>query len=266
MNNKNDISANNLLSAEEITALLGGCKKSETNNILSFFASAEYKQKSDSYAQIINKKLLETYRIDANIIPTFPSFEYNDFFITFSVENNEQSGKFLLSKTFCSNIINLVLGSNARGSNIHKTPTTIKVIENIVKVLCEALISKNAQITISEQKNNISNIGGENCFSFTISEGGAFSLIFPDIPIKEDIHQIENTTFSDDIPLKLCAVAKQSEVTLKNLSTWQVGDFLPIGIEKNTEISILCENKPLFQGIMGQKNNNIAVKITKKEK
>ena len=37
-------------------------------------------------------------------------------------------------------------------------------------------------------------------------------------------------------------------------------------IEKNAEISILCENKPLFKAVMGQKNNRIAVKITKREK
>ena len=83
MNNKNDISISNLLSAEEITALLSGHKKNETNNILSFFASSEYKQKADIHAQKINKKLLEIFRIDANITPIIPSFENNDFFIVF---------------------------------------------------------------------------------------------------------------------------------------------------------------------------------------
>ena len=266
MNNKSDISVSNLLSAEEITALLSGHKKNETNNILSFFASSEYKQKADTYAQKINKKLLEIYRIDASITPITPSLDSNDFFIVFSIENNEQSGKILLSKTFCSNIINLVLGGKSQNEDITKTPITIKIIENVAEVFCKELISENAKITISEQKNDISTICAENCFSFTMSEGGIFCFIFPEAQINEDIHYEEKHTVSDDVSLKLSAVVKQSEITLQNLSTWKVGDFLPIGIEKNTEISILCENKPLFKAVMGQKNNRIAVKITKREK
>ena len=266
MNNKSDISVSNLLSAEEITALLSGHKKNETNNILSFFASSEYKQKADIHAQKINKKLLEIYRIDANITPIIPSFENNDFFIVFSIDSYEQAGKILLSKTFCSNIINIVLGGKSQNEDITKTPITIKIIENVAEVFCKELISENAKITISEQKNDISTICAENCFSFTMSEGGIFCFIFPEAQINEDIHYEEKHTVSDDVSLKLSAVVKQSEITLQNLSTWKVGDFLPIGIEKNAEISILCENKPLFKAVMGQKNNRIAVKITKREK
>ncbi|MBP3546113.1 MAG: FliM/FliN family flagellar motor switch protein [Alphaproteobacteria bacterium] len=266
MNNKSDISVSNLLSTEEITALLSGQQKKETNNILSFFTSSEYKKQSDIYTHRINKKLLEIYRVDANIIPTIPSFDNNDFFIAFSIENEEQSGKILLSKTFCSNIINLVLGGKTQGSDITRTPSTIKIIENIVKVFCETLISSNAKIIMYEQPYNISGICSENCFSFTLSEGGMFCLIFPEIKTKNDIQYENNNSLSVDIPLTISAVVKQSEVSLQNLSTWKIGDFLPMGIEKNAEISILCENKPLFKAVMGQKNNNIAVKITKKEK
>ncbi|MBQ8785716.1 MAG: FliM/FliN family flagellar motor switch protein [Alphaproteobacteria bacterium] len=266
MNTKNDISVNNLLTAEEITALLDGQRKAETKNILSFFTSPEYKQRSDIYTHKINKKLLEKYRVDANIVPTIPKIEDNDFFIVFSIENNEQSGKILLSEIFCSNMINRVLGGRNNENNISKTPSAIKIIENVVKVFCEALFSSNIKITISEQQSDISNIYTENCFSFTLPEGGTFCLIYPEIKTENDSHYQNDQFLSENIPLKINAVVKQSEITLQNLSTWQVGDFLPIGIEKNAEISILCENKPLFKAVMGQKNNHIAVKITKKEK
>lgn len=86
-----------------------------------------------------------------------------------------------------------------------------------------------------------------------MSEGGVFCFIFPEIQINEDIHYEENQPFSDDIPLKLSAVAKQSEITLQNLSTWKVGDFLPIGIEKMQKYLYYVKTNRYLEPLWGKK-------------
>ena len=60
------------------------------------------------------------------------------------------------------------------------------------------------------------------------------------------------------------AVINETTTLLSNVSSWEKGSFFPLEISPTEDISILCGDVPLFNGIMGRKENNIVVKINGK--
>lgn len=60
------------------------------------------------------------------------------------------------------------------------------------------------------------------------------------------------------------AVIKETTSFLSDVSKWEKGSFIPLEIAPTDNISILCGDVPLFNGIMGRKENNIVVKINGK--
>ena len=65
-----------------------------------------------------------------------------------------------------------------------------------------------------------------------------------------------------DIEVK--AIIKETTALLSDVSTWKKGSFLPLEIAPTEEISVLCGDVPLFNGIMGRKEDNVVVKINGK--
>ena len=60
------------------------------------------------------------------------------------------------------------------------------------------------------------------------------------------------------------AVIKETTALLSDVSAWQKGSFFPLEITPNENISVLCGDVPLFNGVMGRKEDNVVVKINGK--
>ena len=65
-----------------------------------------------------------------------------------------------------------------------------------------------------------------------------------------------------DVEIK--AVIKETEAHLSDVSSWQKGAFLPLDIAPNENITVFCGDVPLFQGVMGRKEENVVIKINGK--
>ncbi len=64
--------------------------------------------------------------------------------------------------------------------------------------------------------------------------------------------------------IEIKAVIKETTTLLSEVSSWEKGSFFPLEIAPTDDISVLCGDVPLFNGIMGRKEENIVVKINGK--
>ena len=64
-----------------------------------------------------------------------------------------------------------------------------------------------------------------------------------------------------DTDVEIKAVIKETEALLSDVSGWKKGSFLPLEITPDENISILCGDVPLFQGIMGRKEDNVVIQV-----
>ena len=64
--------------------------------------------------------------------------------------------------------------------------------------------------------------------------------------------------------IEIRAVIKETNALLSDISAWKKGSFLPLEIAPDENISIVCGDVPLFNGIMGRKEDNVVVKINGK--
>ena len=62
-----------------------------------------------------------------------------------------------------------------------------------------------------------------------------------------------------DVEIK--AVIKETEALLSDVSGWKKGSFLPLEIAPDENVTIFCGDVPLFQGIMGRKEDTVVIKI-----
>ena len=60
------------------------------------------------------------------------------------------------------------------------------------------------------------------------------------------------------------AVIKETTALLSDVSKWQKGSFFPLDVSPTDNISVLCGDVPLFNGVMGRKEDNVVVKINGK--
>ena len=65
-----------------------------------------------------------------------------------------------------------------------------------------------------------------------------------------------------DVEIK--AVIKETTALLSDISSWKKGSFFPLELAPTDDISVLCGDVPLFNGIMGRKEENVVVKINGK--
>lgn len=65
-----------------------------------------------------------------------------------------------------------------------------------------------------------------------------------------------------DVEIK--AVIKETSALLSDVSAWKKGSFFPLEVAPGENISVLCGDVPLFNGIMGRKDDNVVVKINGK--
>ena len=64
-----------------------------------------------------------------------------------------------------------------------------------------------------------------------------------------------------DTSVEVKAVIKETKVFLSEVSSWKKGSFFPLDISPCDDISVLCGDVPLFNGVMGRKEDNVVVKI-----
>lgn len=67
-----------------------------------------------------------------------------------------------------------------------------------------------------------------------------------------------------DTDIEVKAVIKETTALLSEISSWKKGSFFPLEIAPTDDISVLCGDVPLFNGIMGRKEENVVVKINGK--
>lgn len=108
--------------------------------------------------------------------------------------------------------------------------------------------------------------------------GGKIDVVIPYTtldPAKEVLQQLfigerygYDTTWENYLAEKIWgteveieAVLKEREVSLTEISKWQVGSFLPLEMSPNDDVNILCNDVPLFRGTMGRKSNNVVIKL-----
>lgn len=65
-----------------------------------------------------------------------------------------------------------------------------------------------------------------------------------------------------DIEIK--AVIKETKALLSDVSSWKKGSFFPLEIAPDENISLMCGDVALFNGVMGRKEDNVVVKINGK--
>ncbi|MBE6468236.1 MAG: flagellar motor switch protein FliM [Alphaproteobacteria bacterium] len=65
-----------------------------------------------------------------------------------------------------------------------------------------------------------------------------------------------------DIEIK--AVIKETKALLSDVSSWKKGSFFPLEIAPDEDISLMCGDVALFNGVMGRKEDNVVVKINGK--
>ena len=64
-----------------------------------------------------------------------------------------------------------------------------------------------------------------------------------------------------DTEIEIKAVLKEKDIKLSEISAWEKGSFLPLEIPPSEHVNIVCGDVPLFQGIMGRKENRIVIKV-----
>lgn len=111
--------------------------------------------------------------------------------------------------------------------------------------------------------------------------GGRIDLMFPYAtlePVRELLLQMfmgerlgrdtiwENHLMSQlwETDVEVKAVICETDALLSDVSKWKKGSFLPLDISPNDNISVFCGDVPLFNGIMGRKENNVVIKINGK--
>jgi flagellar motor switch protein FliM len=62
-----------------------------------------------------------------------------------------------------------------------------------------------------------------------------------------------------DVEVK--AVINETQALLSDVSSWKKGSFFSLEIAPGENISVLCGDVPLFNGIMGRKEDNVVIKI-----
>lgn len=273
-----DTNIQNLLSPEEISALLRS-GRNDAEPMTSVLNANGAPAKDAAAAENAGRALLAEYLVKAEIIPCgrgVPRLEPP--FLQARLSSARGDGYILFSAAFAETLVTRILaGRNAptAGQNLI-TPAAAAVMREAAVVICRAAAEAfapqagDAVWRCSDFSAREQNFAGEG-LPFRFSLDGADMWLLP--PEPEFLSR--NAAASPDesaalrqaahgLPLEAAAVVGRKKVTLRELSRWQVGNFLPLGIEKNAEISILCGNKTLFKGVLGQKLRRAAVKITKK--
>lgn len=199
----------------------------------------------------LNDCLLKTYLVDAEISLCsdcrLPPSVYAP------ISTIENYGLIAFSAPAVNRLINITLGAtNADSASVEPTATTLIALQKISQTMCYALgaiVCGNFSTLCPQNFNPVAAI----CLKLA-----------PDAPFWLQLPVSEKQIITENLPIELTAVIQQAFLPINQIAEWKVGSLLPLGIEKNAEISILHQNKTVFKGIMGQKSQHIAVKITQK--
>ncbi len=272
-----DFSTQSLLTQDEIAALLNAESKStpKLTDILQADENCAKKQ-GLAAADNINRALLEKYMFFADIAfdgknKTFADFE--NLCIAFS--DGKKLGYVLFSKDCAAKLALMAVGSFKKNSAAVKDSPVIKAItEDIGETICFAFFQimepnkKFFYLGLSSKPEIFSDI-----WEFSLKNGEKLGFIpLADAPDKtepaENKKQENNNKYlvktAQNMPVELQALVAERKISLRRLSGWKIGSFVPLGIEKNSEISILCNKKTIYKGVMGRKGRHIAVKTTQK--
>ena len=204
----------------------------------------------NTIATAFKQSLLKKYFFDADI--SFCTSSTSPLvYAKLSAINNH--GYIAFSSTAVNELICMSLGPSDNSSqDIFPSSTALKILHNIAQTMCSELGDILCGEFSTEKPDDFDIY---SAFQFSVNNNGSFWLQIPGI---------KPLDIANNIPCELTAVMQQSSLPLSKISEWKVGSFMPLGIEKDAEISILQGKAPKFKGILGQKSHHIAIKITQK--
>lgn len=271
-----DIDAKKLLLPEEIAALLHNGQNEHSPLITAVLDTGKTAETGAAVAEKVNQALLGNYLAETRIdFCGYSTPQTDSPYLCARLDNGQKNGYVFFSAGFVRTVINRIFNRHNTVNEADKklTPAIAAVMQEIADIICRCAAGQiSSQKTIwnchslSETLPDILSAQGlPLCFSL---DNNKMWLLPPETEDNRQkapqnkINSLENA--AQDLPVEATAVVNRQEITLRKLSQWHQGDFLPLGIEKNAEISILCGNKTIFKGILGQKLHRIAVKITKR--
>ncbi|MBR1648230.1 MAG: FliM/FliN family flagellar motor switch protein [Alphaproteobacteria bacterium] len=246
-----------LLSNEELAMLLGNDPKEH---------SAPLSPQESAAVDALKYALLARFLIDCDLSSRRGSFRSSGLEFVLLDDKKQNIGAIFFDYVFAGRILNLVLGGSA---DVYENimPLT-KNAKEILKEVAKEIISAFAPHimpdfqTLDENPQETS-VNYPQALITDMSNIGSFALIK-----KEDIKtcavQDKTPDMVLDVPLEMTAQIAAKNIAFSELLNWREGFFFPLGIEKNPQISILCGDSVMLEGKLGRKNQNIAVKITKK--
>ena len=197
----------------------------------------------------LNHALLKNYRFDAE----FTAVEHTESLPVLYAPFADNNGCIAFSTSAITALVNMALGqTDFDNEPTATTSAAIAVINKLSATMAKTFGFSFLNCVSAECPPDFDI---NSAFAFKISNQYDFWIYIP---------SCRRSSLAPDLPIELTALIRQASIPLNQLTEWKVGSFLPLGIEKNAEISILHNNKPLFKGIMGQKSRHIAVKITQK--
>ena len=283
-----------LLAQEEISCLLAPEKQQGLNLILhptvNFEHCSEITNKFSGMAKHLQLSIEETnhysmditlnsmrvdnldnYSLSLNSLSLFSISDNSDTFIRLP----EKSVEFIVSQTMG--------GSPAITEKGSFTSIELDIVKKFTNSIWET-ISETLSLRLREKSMETSEkliiTNNREILIVTLNIGAGkynqpIELIFPHAVFSsfKNSDKTANKTSAHKLQLSKHALNTESEllIILKKLSVktgdiikWKKGDFLPMAILKNDEISIYCDDKEIFKGIMGRKDDRIVIKISKR--
>ncbi len=256
-----------LLTNEELSMLLSSKTNADDKPLTSLFLSSKDTEEQQKIATTINQELLRKYRIDAEIVPN--GILQTEAQIKFVVHYDAMTAQIITPANFAASIINMALGNKNLSPEdfFLATSANVSVLQNIVNTIAYAVLpiiapqSSTCRVTLENNPEPFSASG----MAFTLSSGATFLLQYPIYKKEENSHNFQTSELNDIFPLELTAIMAETTTSIKDLANWKKGTLIPLSVEKNNEISILCGKQKLLRGKLGQQFHKIAVKITQKE-
>lgn len=256
-----------LLTDEELSMLLSSQTDTSDKPLTSLFLSPKDTEEQQKIASAINQELLRKYRIDAEVVPN--GILQIEAQIKFEIQYDTLTAHIIIPADFATNIINMALGNKntAPKDFFLATSANISVLQNIINTIAHTILpiiapqSSSCNITLENHSKSFSASG----LAFALSSGASFLLQYPIFKKEKIPHNHQNYALNDFFPLELTAVMAETTASIKDLANWKKGVTVPLSVEKNNEVSILCGEQKLLRGKLGQQFHKIAIKITQKE-
>lgn len=230
---------------------------------------------------------LEDSKEFKNLIGVFRAIEWNEY------------GLLLMDKEVVYTFIEILLGGKNFVGRTKSERHNTKIEQTIIKKLSDVILTELGASfeVVSNIKFNMERIETNPSFTRITKEGdivividislrldecqGNFSVVLPYVAfdsIKEQLQQIfigekvdQNNEWQEELinnlynvkfPIKAC-INDTKKTFIQDLLSLKEGDTIVTSHLSDQDVILTCKNKPILEGQIGKKGNNIAINITK---